>query len=170
MKDFVRVLSKIEGVLCKIEEYVVAAVLIFVTLITAYFAIGRKFFETPPLGLDELARYMIPFIVMFGASVAIRKRSHITAGGLDLFVKNKKVLYYSQLAIDLFLIFTNLILTYAVWTRYATVLAIPQKTATLYIPFMYLELPSAVGITLWLFQFVLQFLKDLTNQTDQDEE
>ena len=166
MKKFVAVMSRAEEILTLIEGYVSGAMLLFVTLITSYFAIGRKFFETPPLGLDELARYMIPIIVMFGAGVAIRNRSHITAGGLELFVKDKKVLYYSQLGIDLFLVVTTLILTYAAWQRYAVVLAVPQKTTTLYIPFKYLELPVTVGITLWLLQFILQFFKDLVNKPD----
>lgn len=166
MKKLVAVMSKVEQILTIIEAYLSGAMLLFVTLITSYFAIGRKFFETPPLGLDELARYMIPVIVMFGAGVAIRNRGHITAGGMELFIKNKKALYYFQLAVDLFLVAMTLILAYAAWRRYAMVLMVPQKTTTLYMPFKYLELPIVVGITLWLFQFILQFFKDLIKKPE----
>mgnify|MGYP001130512848 CR=1 FL=1 len=33
-------------------------------------------------------------------------------------------------------------------------------------PFKYLELPIVVGITLWLFQFILQFFKDLIKKPE----
>lgn len=46
------------------------------------------------------------------------------------------------------------------------VLMVPQKTTTLYMPFKYLELPIVVGITLWLFQFILQFFKDLIKKPE----
>ncbi len=161
MKQMVTALSRAEEVFVKIEEFIAAFTLIFVTILTSYFAIGRKFFAKPPTGLDELARYLIPVIVMFGASVAIRKKSHITAGGLELFTKNKKVIRTAGICIDLLLVVITFLLTVTSWKRYVAVLAVPQKTSTLFIPFKYLELPVTAGITIWFLQYVLQLFRDL---------
>lgn len=161
MKKIVLKLHRAEGWFAKIEEYVIALVLLVIVFLTAYFAIGRKIFSKPPQGLDELARYLIPIVVMLGASVAIHKRSHITAGSIDLFTKNRAAIRICTLFIDLLLILVGVILTYASWKRYQSCFTNPVKSLTLLIPMTILEIPVPIGITLWLVQFILQFFKDI---------
>ena len=104
MKKILKTINCAEKHLVKFEELLSAITLIVVVFLAAYFAIGRKFFASPPTGLDEIARYLVPIIVMLGSSAAINRNSHVTAGSIDLFTKNEKIIYYVTIFIDFLMV------------------------------------------------------------------
>lgn len=91
----------------KWTEHVLAALLALMAILLLINVVARYFFHTGIAASDEIARLSFVWMVFLGAAVAVRDRAHI---GIDMVVR-----IMPRWAQRTCLIFTHLLVLYAVW-------------------------------------------------------
>lgn len=109
----------------------------------------RWFFGDTPHWAEELPQFVLIWVAMLAAVWCSHKDSHLTAGLLDLIVKEGPLLILIHKLVDLILILAMLMLAKAGWDL--TMLTISHKTPALQWPvgLLYLSVPiSCIAIAL----------------------
>jgi TRAP-type C4-dicarboxylate transport system permease small subunit len=118
----------------------------------------RYFFRMPIMGVEELACLFGFWYYFTGAANGSRERSHIKADLLDVFIKNKKTLYYAKAIVTfatccLAGIFAQWSLNYLQWSLKSW-----ERSPALSIPMIYAQASLLVSAVLMTFYFFLEFI------------
>jgi C4-dicarboxylate transporter, DctQ subunit len=119
---------------------------------------ARYIFNYPLSWPEELIRYLVILIVYVGASIAVRRKSHISVDIIyTFFPQSQKVLNY--LATGLGIVFSFLIIIYGMkFVR--NLMASGQIAITLKIPVFIVYSILPVGGLLLLLQYILRLFGD----------
>jgi C4-dicarboxylate transporter DctQ subunit len=150
-------LRKTVGVIEKIEEHIVIAA-VTLALILCIIQVTFRYFLDFPLGWpEELIRYLIILIVYVGASIAVRKKSHISVDLLATLLPGlKKFLEYTAALSGVVFCFIIIVLG----TQFVgSLIESGQIAVTLKIPIYIVYSILPIGGVLLLFHYVLEIIK-----------
>ena len=77
MKNILSSYSKFMDVLEKILRWIIGIAMVVMVAVIFYQVVLRYIFQNSNIWSEELARYLMCFVVLFGAAIAIRKGSHL---------------------------------------------------------------------------------------------
>jgi C4-dicarboxylate transporter, DctQ subunit len=150
MNTFGKMLRAIE----KTEESLVIFSVVLALALCCVQVTARYAFNYPLSWPEELIRYLIILIVYVGASIAVRKKSHISVDIIyTFFPHTKKILHY--LSTGLGIVFSFLIIIYGM-KFVKNLVASGQIAITLKIPIFIVYSILPIGGLLLLLQYILQ--------------
>lgn len=148
-------LNKLDKVLLNIIKGIVLILIIsmFITVITG--VITRYILKNPIFGTDELARYLMLYMVMFGSAIAFRNKTHPAL----LFVVERFSERFVQMwnvLIDMIII---IILTFILKEGYTiAVKNVIQKTPALRISSFWIYIALPIGAFIMIFQIIMSHI------------
>lgn len=147
----VGILNKIHRFLIPLENTVVF-LLVFSEMILMFLQVVARFWGGGWLFIEELSRYLVLWIGIFGALIATRTRRHIAIEILPRMLNEKvrRILFFFE---DLFVAGVVLILAVATW-RYMDTLT-GEKSHTLHMEVRTLLYPFFIGTILLILRFIL---------------
>ena len=151
-------MNKINNLLNKAEEYVIFILVLAMTSIIIWQVFNRFFLRQSLNWSEELARYLIIWVVFLAGSVGVKHKAHIGVMALvQVFPENLRY-YIIKLSYLVSTIFFILIMSYG----YKIVLVqktfhqvSPAMRIPMYIPYLALPIGSLI-IALRFFQFFLK--------------
>ncbi len=161
-------LSRIDFILGKVEEYFIATLLLVASILLFANVVGRYVFGTSVLGAEELVRYMIVWMVFVGGSVAARKGIHI---GVDAFLKFSGARVARIISIVVLLIcicFTVTLFYYGLWHT-MDVYQFGQRSSALRLPYWIAQAAIPVGAGLMAIRFTQRLVALLRARQDRSE-
>lgn len=153
-------MQKINNILNKLEEYFAAASLFFISLLIFSQAVLRYGFNISFHWSEEVARYMIIWIVYIGSSIAVREKAHAAVDLMTIMMPVLMQRIISSLVNAIGITFCIITL----WSgSIAVINAIENNTVTASIEvsmaWPYLAIP--VGSLLMLIRFLQLLFKDI---------
>lgn len=142
----------------KAEDYIVIVAVALALMLCCLQVTARYIFNYPLSWPEELGRYLVILIVYVGASIAVRRKSHIAVDIMRTFVpKSKRLLDYLSTFLGMF--FSLLIIIYGM--KFVNSLIISGQIAiTLKIPIFIVYLILPMGGILLLLHYVLWILDE----------
>jgi len=110
--------------------------------------------------LEELGRYILIFMTLCGASLAVRYNSHPSMTALFSFVPEKGS-YAIRALVNLFLSLFFAYIDYLAWTHIWNVKKIGMQTSTLGFPFFIPYLPIGVFLLIISVRYFIDFVKEI---------
>ncbi len=150
MKTLQRAVMSLE----KAEDSIVILSVVIALILCCLQVIARYVFNYPLSWPEELGRYLIILIVYVGASIALRKKSHIAVDIIPTFFpSSRKVLDYVSTIAGI--VFSLLIIIYGM--KFVRSLMISGQIAiTLKIPIFIVYSVLPLGGVLLLFHYILK--------------
>ena len=152
MKTLQRAVMSLE----KAEDSIVILSVVIALILCCLQVIARYVFNYPLSWPEELGRYLIILIVYVGASIALRKKSHIAVDIIPTFFpSSRKVLVYASTIAGI--VFSLLIIIYGI--KFVRSLMISGQIAiTLKIPIFIVYSVLPLGGALLLLHYILRIL------------
>ncbi len=160
MSTFIKKLLFWEEKLVKFEETIIGFAVIIIVLSVFLNVVGRHYAGFVPTGLNELARYIVAYIVLIGSAVGIHKKSHITGGNLKNIIKGEKAFVYVNLIINCVILIYFCFFSLWCWQLWLGSLQAGAKTHQLQLPLSLFHAAMPVGSTLFIFHGLLLILRD----------
>ena len=151
-----RTLSIISRLTALFEEYLVAFLLILVTVLMFVQVVMRYVFAKRLLGYEELARYSMIWLAFIGAAYATRLRSHIKVDILPLIIKDERSLKKAEIIQDFLSFAFCTVFLYWLWVLLQ---AAGYRTPALGIPVWVPQMGIVIGFILMLCYFLAHFIK-----------
>ncbi|MBN2411546.1 TRAP transporter small permease [candidate division KSB1 bacterium] len=154
----------IKKVLDKTLEALTAAAMALLVIVVAWQVITRFILNNPSSWTEELAIYMMIWVGLLGAAVALNRKAHL---GIDYFVGKLKIkirLYVELLVYLSIAVFAILVLLIGGYNIVIFYLSEPQLSPALGInvAYVYLAIPiSGFFITFYSIEFFLETLINL---------
>ncbi|MDZ7371122.1 MAG: TRAP transporter small permease [candidate division KSB1 bacterium] len=163
---------KVKAVLDRFLERLVAAVMAILTLDVTWQVVTRYILKHPSNWTEELATFLMIWVGLLGAAVALHRRAHL---GIDYFVGRLKP--HSAALAEAFVFLLILLFSVAVFIVGGLRLVIVtfrfgQLTPALRIPmgFVYLAVPtSGLFFALYSLEFLLAAVKKLGSADDSSQ-
>ncbi len=162
-------MRKLNHILNHIEEYFTAISLFLISLLVFVQAVLRYGFNTSLSWSDEVARYMIVWIVFVGSSIAVREKAHASVDAVTAFLPGLMQRIFSIVVNILGLAFCVV----AIWAGYglvANALSFNTVTATMGISMAFPYLAIPVGASLMFIRFMQLLVKDIRSIILKDYE
>ncbi|RTR01472.1 TRAP transporter small permease [Halomonas nitroreducens] len=112
--------------------------------------VTRYLFETPVMGLEEVAVIPTIWLYILGSVNASREDTQIRANVLDIFLKTDRARAVLQAIADTISITVSIWLTLWAWDYFAYVLRVDKETPTLYLPTIIYESALFIGLVLMI--------------------
>jgi len=157
--NIIKKITRWEDKLVRYEEFIVSIALQFIVIVVFINVMGRYVFTSSLRGLDEVARYIIPLIVMIGSAVGVRKRNHVVAGDIRRFCKGEESYVYGSLVLDTAALVFCVFFAVWSWQHWLYVLRTGSVTAQLGIPMALVEIVLPIGAILWVLHYVLHIIR-----------
>lgn len=159
-------MGRVNKLLDNMEEYfavislLVASILVFVQVVLRYA------FNISLVWSEEIARYLVIWLILIGSSIAVRERAHATVDAVVAFLPPLPKKIFSILA-NLIAIAFCFILIRSGTATVANVIEFGNVTPAIGLPMAipYLSLP--VGGALMLYRFIQLLFEDLTSLNQQ---
>lgn len=163
---------KVKAVLDRFLERLVAAVMAILTLDVTWQVVTRYILKHPSNWTEELATFLMIWVGLLGAAVALHRRAHL---GIDYFVGRLKP--HSAAAVEAIVYLLILLFSVAVFIVGGLRMVIVtfrfgQLTPALRIPmgFVYLAVPtSGLFFALYSLEFLLAAVKKLGSAGDSSQ-
>ena len=141
----------------KAEDWVIIVSVTLALIFCCVQVTARYIFNYPLSWPEELIRYLVILIAYVGASIAVRRRSHISVDVVNTFFpRSKKLLHYVATVFGIF--FSFLIIIYGM--KFVRSLMISGQIAiTLKIPVFIVYSILPLGGALLLFHYLLDLLE-----------
>lgn len=123
--------------------------------------ITRYVFETPVMGLEEMAVIPTIWLYILGSVNASREDTQIRANVLDIFLKTPRARAALQALSDGISIVVTLWLTSWAWNYFAYAWRVGKETPTLYIPTFIYESALFLGLVMMVAFMLWHFLRNL---------
>ncbi|MGD9566798.1 MAG: TRAP transporter small permease [Sedimentibacter sp.] len=158
MRSFYYGIRKVSNFIGKIVQYITAAIIVFLLLLSVLQVFLRTF-DFPQMGIEELMQFPVIWMYMLGGACASYTKTHIDCGILDSFTKNEKVLEIMAI-IKTILSFgvcviiigwTNSFLKYCFKTN--------KISVVLGIPWTYANIAIMAGLILMAFFIIVEFIE-----------
>jgi C4-dicarboxylate transporter DctQ subunit len=165
LKGGSKMLIKLDKILCRIEEAIIAVGLLTAAMILFINVILRYFFQGGIVWAEEFTRYSIIWITFVGGSVAVRHGAHVSVNALLEVVKprNKKLLVNFSFLISI--LFTIFLLIWGTKNTLAVKWA-NQLTPSMEIPAYLIYLAIPVGGLLMSVRLIQAFVKNVLAVSD----
>ncbi|ATJ84337.1 TRAP transporter small permease [Halomonas beimenensis] len=134
--------------------------------------ITRYLFETPVMGLEEVAVIPTMWLYILGSVNASREDTQIRANVLDIFLKTDRARAILQALSDTLSVIVSGWLALWAWDYFTYALRADKETPTLYLPTiiyeaaLFLGLALMIAFTLWHLLRNLAFLTGLRSRPD----
>ena len=160
MNSFLRVLTRFDDILAKVEASVLIGLVAVMTVVVFLQVVYRYVLTQPLHWSEELARYLFVWLSILGATLGVQKRGHF---GLDVFFRMlpKQGQWLMRLLIHLLMgsVFVVLIV-YGITLVQKTAL---QESPAMGIPMSWAYTCLPVGGALMAIHLFIIFLKDTTD-------
>jgi len=108
-----KIFNQVTKIINRICKYVITFLLIIVATVLFLQVVARFVFDTGTFWTEETARFSTIWLVLLGATVALRENNLMKVDVIDTFFpKAKKVLYYFELLV---ILFYSVFLLYVGW-------------------------------------------------------
>ena len=153
-----RVFMGIWNILDWLQQIVMVVTSVAIVLLILVQVALRYFFRMPLMGVEELACLFGFWLYFTGAANGSRERSHIKADLMEVFVKNKRALYFGKSVVALITLF--LAGTFAQWSLHYIQWSLKswERSPALSIPMVYAQASLMANSVLMFFYFFLEFL------------
>ncbi len=161
---------KIKSVLDRSLEFLVGLSMLVLVLDVLWGVFSRYILGHQSKWTDELATYLMIWVGLLGASVALNRRAHL---GIDYVVgmMNIRTRLYTELFVfAVIALFSFLVLVYGGTILTTRVLALDQITPALHLKmgYVYMALPiSGVFLVLYSVEFFIQTLVNLAKHKNE---
>ncbi|AHL77615.1 hypothetical protein CH92_04400 [Stutzerimonas stutzeri] len=169
MKKILYLMGQIDRTLMFVIKPVVAILSVFVAVLLVVGIFTRSVLEKPVFGLEELVLLAAMWLYMFGAAIASRDRSHLSADFVQVVCSNKSVVrFFHLLATVISLIMAIL---FARWSfdLMSWSLSKVQTSTVLKIPWYVSQSSLFFGSVLFIFYLLRDFLNDLASFQSRHE-
>ncbi len=166
MKSVLKSYSGFMDVLEKILRWIIGISMVVMVAVIFYQVVLRYVFHNSNIWSEELARYLMCYVVLFGAAIAIRKCSHLQVDFLINMLPERArciAMTICTLAGDAFLVF---FLIHGISLCQGTTNSISSGTG---IPMSYVYACLPIGAVLMLLASVEVILKELVKFTELGE-
>jgi len=151
--------SKISNAVTKVSTVLCYTLIIFVTSVIGSAVFYRYVLNNPIQWAEEVARYTLIWLTMLAASIAIKKRSHISLTTIVKYLKSEVSLI---LEIILYGVIIGIIIIIA---RYSTIMVVTRSvnvfSPSIGIRMLWAHLSLPVGFSLIILQSVYIVLEDI---------
>ena len=141
-----------------IQQIVMVSTSVSIVLLVLVQVSLRYFFRKPIMGVEELACLFGFWLYFTGAANGSRERSHIKADLLDVFVKNKKTLYWAKTIVLFVLIVLSGIFVSWTFNYFNWSIKTWERSPALTIPMVYAQASLVINAALMFFYFFIEFL------------
>jgi len=161
---------KIKSVLDRSLEFLVGLSMLVLVLDVLWGVFRRYILGHQSKWTDELATYLMIWVGLLGASVALNRRAHL---GIDYFVGKMSIrtrLYTELFVFAVIALFSFLVLVYGGTVLTTRVLALNQITPALHLKmgYVYMALPiSGVFLVLYSIEFFFQTLVNIARHKNE---
>jgi TRAP-type C4-dicarboxylate transport system permease small subunit len=141
-----------------VQQIIMVTTSISIVVLILVQVLLRYGLKKPLMGVEELACLCGFWLYFTGAANGSRERSHIKADLLDVFIKNKRTLYWSKAAVTLVTavlagIFVQWSVNYLQWSFKSW-----ERSPSLRIPMIYAQASLMFSAVLMCFYFFIEFL------------
>lgn len=128
------VLSRIVRFLYELNGYLVALLILSITVIMCVQVFIRYFLKGNLTGMEDYIYFFLMWMVFTGAGVAVFENTHLRSDTLIVLIKNKRFLNKALLVVDLIEVILYYVFLYFSYLYILDCLAIPGRTRVLKIP------------------------------------
>lgn len=158
-----KIVNRINGIIVKTEEVILAASVIIMSLTLIGNVLGRQFFNKGIYAAEEIGQYCIYAITFIGLSYAVTTGKHINMLGLfDL--APKKFQKIDALLIAAVTGGTMGVLTVISWRYVITLKTLGKISINLKIPTYFVVAVISLGFLFATLQYIMVFIKNLTSE------
>ena len=154
---------KLNKIILKIEEFIIAAAIIIMAITLIANVIGRAISGKGVYAAEEIGQYCIYAVTFYGLSYAITKGQHIHMLGL-FDILPEKIKKIDALLISLITGITMGTLTYITFTYVSYLHSISKVSVTLHVPAYAVILFLSFGFLFATIQYALIFIKNLNRK------
>ncbi|WP_254696453.1 TRAP transporter small permease [Cobetia marina] len=155
--------NKQEGLMERLFRYLLTGLISTVAAFQFVQVISRYVFETPLMGLEELAIIPTIWLYILGSVNASREDNQIRANVLDIFLKTSRARAVLQAVSDGISIVVTLWLSSWAWNFFSYSWRVGKETPTLYLPTFIYESALFIGLSLMVVFMSWHFLRNLTS-------
>ena len=152
-------MKKIGHVYNKTEEYIAATMLLTTSFILFYQVILRYIFSSSVPWIEEVARYLVVWFCMLGASMAVRENKHAV---VDLVVNylGKKTRAFVDIISGVICVFFCLVIAHAGWGFVMTAHGMGSMASTIpNLPLYLVFTAIPIGLILMAVRYVVQIVR-----------
>lgn len=130
-------MTAIDGFIAKIENYAIALLLVWITVVVSLQVIYRYFFDSALSWSEEMARLSLVWMTFIGAAAVTREGGHITVDILRARYSGWVARAFEVLLLALTIGFSLLLVRYGIdlgrmqWATYSTALQLPMTIFSL---------------------------------------
>lgn len=169
MKKILYLMGQIDRALMVVVKPFVAVISVLIAVMLVVGIFTRSVLEKPVFGLEELVLLAAMWLYMFGAAIASRDRSHLSADFVQVVSKNPAViLFFHLFATALSL---GMAIMFAIWSYDLMSWSWEkgQTSAVFKIPWYVPQSSLFFGSALFIFYLVRDFLNDLVSFQSRHE-
>lgn len=148
----------------KCEDIFIVASMIFVVGVVCLNVVLRYALQMVPQGLDEMARFAMPIIVMIGSAIGIYRKNHITAGGIITFTSSTKLNKRAEIVIDILALSFCALFLFWSCKYFLSTFEFPSVSEDLGIPTYIIEGILPIGVGLWVLHYLLRIMRKIFYQ------
>jgi C4-dicarboxylate transporter, DctQ subunit len=152
--------NKVIKVLHHAEEIALAYVSLGLGILIVLEILLRSTGVTAFYWLEELGRYVLIFMTLCGASIAVRSDSHPKMTAIFSFVPEKGA-HIIKAIVNIFLALFFAYIDYIAWAHILHVKMIGMQTSTLGIPFYVPYVPIGVFLFIICVRYLIDFVKEI---------
>lgn len=163
MKKILYLMGQIDRVLMFVIRPIVAVISVLVAVMLAVGIFTRSVLEKPVFGLEELVLLGAMWLYMFGAAIASRDRSHLSADFVQVVSSNPTVIRFFHLLATV--ISLGMAIMFARWSfdLMAWSWDKGQTSIVFKIPWYVSQSSLFFGSVLFIFYLIRDFLNDLAS-------
>lgn len=163
-----RVISIIDIVLVKLQEYIVIVAGIAICLLITAAAITRYVFKVDFYGSEEYIMYVAFWLYFIGSSLAARDDSHINADMIGSFAKSERVKKVFAVVRQVISLVISLITTGWAFLYIMRSVRLGPTTAVLKAPMVLMQVPILISFALMDIYIVYYLWKAVKALRDQE--
>lgn len=153
----------------KLEEYLAAILLSFMTIFIFFQVLSRFVFDAPLAWSEEAARFVFVWTIYISAALAVKKREHISVEVGIMFLKGKAKKAAHILADLIFLVFTIFLLKDGIFlVKHLS--GSQQISPALGLPMNLIYIIVPLGYGLMMLRLIQRIIADVKHLNDPDEE
>ncbi|SEF85329.1 TRAP transporter small permease [Marinobacterium lutimaris] len=163
MNGILSLISKLDVVIGILIKPIVIILSASVAVMMAYGVITRAILDQPVFGLEEIVLMCAMWLYMFGAVLASRERSHLTADFIQVVCKNTSVIKFFHLLATM--ISLAMAVMFSIWAYDLLDWALRkgQSTTVFHLPWYISQSSLFVASVLFIFYLIRDFFEDLNS-------
>ena len=142
-------------------KYILAVLISTVAGMQFVQVVTRYVFETPIMGLEEIAVIPTLWLYILGAVNASREDTQIRANVLEIFLKTERARHVLLIISESISFVISRWLTYWAWDYFKYAMRVSKETPTLYLPTLIYESALFIGLLLMTFYVLLHLCRHI---------